>query len=263
MVFRRSLKWAIPIMLALTMAGGAEAQTTAAPVIPGFQASPGTFGCPAGNPVSCFVPYDSTNPLATTATISGSVTVNSAATAGTSPPSYSAGAQPLSQNLSGGLRSQISLGGTDLTYGQKTSANSVPVVLPSDQVVPVSGTITAAQATAANLNATVVGTGTFGVQTNPGARTPVTLDVKTVTTGGTAVTALTSGHKSAGGWIQNPSNATINLCINEISTASGTTSSGDTTCIIPGQTYNLVPSSGAVSVISSDNTHPFSGYGFQ
>lgn len=99
--------------------------------------------------------------------------------------------------------------------------------------------------------------------TSPGARTLVTLDVKTVTTGGTAVTALTSGHKSAGGWIQNPPSATINLCINEIGTATGTTTSGDTTCIIPGQTYNLVPSSGTVSVISSDSSHPFGGYGFQ
>lgn len=99
--------------------------------------------------------------------------------------------------------------------------------------------------------------------TSPGARTLVTLDVKTITTGGTAVTALTSGHKSAGGWIQNPPSATINLCINEIGTATGTTTSGDTTCIIPGQTYNLVPSSGTVSVISSDSSHPFGGYGFQ
>lgn len=93
--------------------------------------------------------------------------------------------------------------------------------------------------------------------------TIVTLDVKTVTTGGTAVTALTTGHKTAGGWIQNPPSATINLCINEIGAATGTTSSGDTTCIIPGATYNLVPSAGAVSVISSDSSHPFSGYGFQ
>lgn len=98
---------------------------------------------------------------------------------------------------------------------------------------------------------------------SPGARTIVTLDVKTVTTGGTAVTALTSGHKSAGGWIQNPNVATVNLCINEISTAAGSTSSGDTTCIQPGQTYYLTASTGAVSVISSDSSHPFSGYGLQ
>lgn len=102
-----------------------------------------------------------------------------------------------------------------------------------------------------------------GVTTTPGARTLVTLDVKTVTTGGTAVAALTTGHKTAGGWIQNPPNATVNLCINEIGTASGTTSSGDTTCIIPGQTYNLIASGGAVSVIASDSSHAYSGYGLQ
>jgi hypothetical protein len=113
---------------------------------------------------------------------------------------------------------------------------------------------------ATKIDQTTPGT-TNAVTTSPNARTIVTLDVKTVTTGGTAVAALTAGHKTAGGWIQNPSNATINLCINEIGTATGTTSSGDTTCIIPGQTYNLIPSGGAVSVISSDSSHPFAGYG--
>lgn len=94
-------------------------------------------------------------------------------------------------------------------------------------------------------------------------RTFVPLDVATVTTGGTAVTALTAGHRTAGGWIQNPPSATINLCINEVTTASGTTSAGSLTCIVPGQTYNLAPGSAAVSVISSDSAHPFSGFGFQ
>lgn len=99
------------------------------------------------------------------------------------------------------------------------------------------------------------------VTTTPAQRTLVTLDIKIVTTGGTAVTAISSGHRTAGGWIQNPSNATVNLCINEIGTATGTTSSGDTTCIIPGQTYNIIPAAGNVSVISSDSSHAFSGVG--
>lgn len=94
-------------------------------------------------------------------------------------------------------------------------------------------------------------------------RTLVTLSVKTVTTGGAAVTAIAVGGRTAGGWIQNPPSATINLCINEIGTATGTTSSGDTTCIVPGQSYNVAPAAGAVSVISSDSAHPFSGYSFQ
>lgn len=91
----------------------------------------------------------------------------------------------------------------------------------------------------------------------------VPLDINTVTTGGTAVTALNANHRIAGGWIQNPSTATVNLCINESGTASGTTTQGSLVCIVPGQTYTLAPSQNAVSVISSDSAHPFGGEGFQ
>ena len=101
------------------------------------------------------------------------------------------------------------------------------------------------------------------VTISPGPRTIVPLDVSTVTTGGTAVTALATGHKTAGGFLYNPIGATINLCINEQGTASGTTSAGALTCIQPGQAYTLAPSAGAVSVITSDSSHPFSGYGLQ
>jgi hypothetical protein len=97
----------------------------------------------------------------------------------------------------------------------------------------------------------------------PAPLTINTLDVKTVTTGGTAVTAISAGHRAAGGFLQNPIGATIALCINEIGTAVGTTSSGDTTCIQPGQSYTVAPASTAVSVITSDSSHPFSGYGLQ
>lgn len=96
---------------------------------------------------------------------------------------------------------------------------------------------------------------------NPGARTIVPLDISTVTTGGTAVTALTAGHRTAGGFLYNPIGATINLCINEQGTASGTTSAGALTCVQPGQTYTLTPASTAVSVITSDSSHQFSGQG--
>lgn len=95
------------------------------------------------------------------------------------------------------------------------------------------------------------------------AYTIISLDVATVTTGGTAVTALNAGHRVSGGWLVNPTTATIPLCINEIGTASGTSSSGNTTCITPGATYVLAPSGNAVSVISSDSSHPFSGEGLQ
>ena len=95
-----------------------------------------------------------------------------------------------------------------------------------------------------------------------GVVTLTPLDVATVTTGGSAVVALTAGHRVKGGWIQNPSSASVNLCINEIGTASGTTSSGSTICITPGQTYNLAGSGNAVSVVASDSAHAFAGYGF-
>ena len=101
------------------------------------------------------------------------------------------------------------------------------------------------------------------VAVNPGARTIVPLDIATVTTGGTAVTALSAGHRTAGGWLLNPVGATVNLCINEVTTASGTTSAGSLTCITPGQGYAVAAAAGAVSVISSDSSHPFSGYGWQ
>ncbi len=104
--------------------------------------------------------------------------------------------------------------------------------------------------------------GALCAQTAPSARTLVPLDITTVTTGGTAVAALAAGHRTKGGWIHNPASATINLCINEQGSASGTTSAGATTCIAPGQTYSLAPAAGAVSVISSDSSHPFSGMGF-
>jgi hypothetical protein len=115
---------------------------------------------------------------------------------------------------------------------------------------------------------TVVATGTFWqatqpTSTTPGTRTLVPLDVSTVTTGGSPVTALTAGHRTAGGWIMNPLTATANLGINEINTASGTTSSGNTTFIAPGQSYALQPSGNAVSVISADSSHQYSGMGLQ
>lgn len=101
------------------------------------------------------------------------------------------------------------------------------------------------------------------VTTTPALRIIVPLDVSSVATGGTAVTALTAGHRTAGGFLFNPIGATISLCINEQSTASGTTSAGATTCIQPGQSYTLTPAAGAVSVITSDSSHPFSGQGLQ
>jgi hypothetical protein len=99
--------------------------------------------------------------------------------------------------------------------------------------------------------------------TGSGTYTIVPLDANTVTTGGTAVVALSGGHRTRGGWLQNPAGAAQSLCINEAGTASGTVSNGNTTCIAPGQNYSLAPSGNAVSVISSDSAHGFSGYGYE
>lgn len=112
-----------------------------------------------------------------------------------------------------------------------------------------------------NVKTTSGGGGSTAVTTTPAQRTIVPLDVATVTTGGTAVTALAVGHRTAGGFLYNPIGASINLCINEQGAASGTTSAGPLTCIQPGQTYTLSPAAGAVSVVTSDSAHPFSGYG--
>lgn len=100
-------------------------------------------------------------------------------------------------------------------------------------------------------------------QTYPKSFTVVALDASTVTTGGTAVTALSAGHSTAGGFIVNPVGATVNLCINQLATASGTTTAASLICIAPGQQYAIIPSANAVSVISSDSSHPFGGYGQQ
>ena len=100
-------------------------------------------------------------------------------------------------------------------------------------------------------------------QTTPGEMLVLPLDIAIVTTGGVAVTALNVGHRSAGGWIANPIGAITPLCINEAGTAAGTVSAGSVTCIAPGQSYSLVASNGPVSVVASDASHPFSGYGFQ
>lgn len=88
------------------------------------------------------------------------------------------------------------------------------------------------------------------------------LDIATITTGATAVVAIAPGNRTLGGWIRNPTSATVDLCVNEITTAAGTTSAGSLTCLAPGIKTDIAPSALGVSVVSSDSAHPFSGYGF-
>ncbi len=98
--------------------------------------------------------------------------------------------------------------------------------------------------------------------TNGGFVTAVAPDASTVTTGGTAITAFNAGNVAKGGFITNPSTATAALCISISGTAT-TTSSGGTTCIVAGQTFNIPPMSGAVSANATDSGHVFSGAGYQ
>lgn len=141
----------------------------------------------------------------------------------------------------------VGINGAAPVTGSGTATGALRVELPTNGTGKV------------GLNAGTADVGNVG----PAQRTLVTLAIKTVTTGGTAVNAMAAGGRTAGGFLQNPKGATIDLCINEIGTATGTTSSGDTTCIAPGQSYAVAPASTAVSVISSDSSHPFSGYGLQ
>jgi len=106
------------------------------------------------------------------------------------------------------------------------------------------------------------GGGGGAVTTTPGQRTIVLLDVSTVTTGGTAVTALATGHASAGGFIVT-SNA-AGLCVDQYQTAgtvTGTPSS--TACVAMNVPYQLVPSAHAVSVNSTASGVALGGEGLQ
>lgn len=98
------------------------------------------------------------------------------------------------------------------------------------------------------------------VSSSPGARTIVPLDVATVTTGGTAVTALNAGHATAGGFLVT-SNA-AGICVSQAGTA-GTATSGSTQCVAANQRYNLVPSANAVSVNSTASAVAVGGEGLQ
>lgn len=85
MVFRHAFKWAFAATLLLAASiGAADAQTTAAQVMPGFYAAPGTnILCPASSPVGCWIPYSVTDPLPVSASVSASISGFTAASTGT------------------------------------------------------------------------------------------------------------------------------------------------------------------------------------
>lgn len=95
----------------------------------------------------------------------------------------------------------------------------------------------------------------------PGSLTIVALDISSVTTGGTAVNALSATHSSAGGFVMTANAAGI--CINQIGGAAGTSTSGSTTCVAQNQPYYIAPSANAVSVNSTASGVALAGYGFE
>lgn len=99
---------------------------------------------------------------------------------------------------------------------------------------------------------------------SPRAVTPAALDVSTITTGGTAVTAILPGNRLYGGYLQNPVGAAQSLCIDETgATAVGTVSSGTTICIPAGGVFRVAPSPQPVSAIASDSAHVFAGSAYR
>jgi len=112
----------------------------------------------------------------------------------------------------------------------------------------------------------VSGSGGGGsINVKPGTYTEVPLDVSTTTSANTAVTALIATHRSAGGWIENPPTATTVICVNTITTAAFSSGScvGSNNAVSPGQVFNIPSNSNAVSVVSSDASHAYSGEGLQ
>ena len=111
-----------------------------------------------------------------------------------------------------------------------------------------------------DMNGNVCVGGLVNGTVKPQALTQVPLDVASVTTGGTAVAALSAGHATAGGFVVTANSAGI--CVNEIGTA-GTASSGNTTCVAQNVPYYLAPTTNAVSVNSSASSVTLAGYGYQ
>lgn len=89
---------------------------------------------------------------------------------------------------------------------------------------------------------------------------PTALDATSVTTAGTAVTAIKASSLYNGCWIQNDWNATTSIIIDAVGTANHTTPSSTASSVPPGGVWNCPGASVvAVTIDSSDNTHKFYG----
>lgn len=228
---------------------------------PGFVAFAQVPGCPTFATPTC-VQQQTFSPTGTTAITASSVSSNVALPASGS-----------------NLTVLVTNGGSVTAYVALSTSNSVVATTSSTPILPgasipltqgINTYLAGITASGTDVLTITSGTGVpqivygqFTASTTQGPLTIVALDAATVTTGGTAVSASVAGHHNKGGWILNPSTATINLCINEQGTASGTTSAGALTCIVPGQVFNITPNAtSVVSVISSDSSHAFSGQGY-
>lgn len=93
----------------------------------------------------------------------------------------------------------------------------------------------------------------------PAPMNVVSLDVSSVTTGGTAVTALLATHANHGGFLVTANAAGI--CVNSAGGAAGTSTSGDTICVGQNIPYSIPPTANAISVNSSASSVTFAGNG--
>lgn len=157
----------------------------------------------------------------------------------------------------------ITVSSSVLPTGASTSANQTSVQSSPGTPQTTAETI---QGNAGGVPVPVtVSSGSSTITTKPGTFTEVALDVATTTSANTAVTALIATHRSAGGWIENPITATTVICVNTITTAAFSSGAcvGSNNGIAPGQVFNIPANANAVSVVSSDASHAFSGEGLQ
>lgn len=95
----------------------------------------------------------------------------------------------------------------------------------------------------------------------PGPRIIVPLDAVQVIIGGTPITAIAPGHRTAGGVLQ--SNDPAGLFINEVGGAAGLLVSGGTVWVPAGTLYRVTPANTGVSVNSPNAGAIISGWGLQ
>ena len=100
--------------------------------------------------------------------------------------------------------------------------------------------------------------------TTQGVRTLLSLDQTTITSG-TPVNVIAAGHAVAGGFIWTDASTLsvtgAKLCVNQKGPA-GTVTGGDTMCFGAGGSYQIYPSTGAVSMSVSAGNATVAGYGF-